>query len=100
MSSQGIFEVEISLVPPSKRDAIASLGGSNIIVPTGSITDIVNKLIRASSIILVGVFAILGLREGEVAFTRWFELSQLVDLVFGEQTAIVVADVGVATCSV
>jgi hypothetical protein len=45
MSSKGIFEVEISLIPPSKWGAIASLGGSHIMIPARSITDIMDKLI-------------------------------------------------------
>lgn len=100
MSSQGIPEVEISLIPPSKGRTIASLSRSNIIVPTRSITNVVDKLIRASPIVLVGMFAVLGLREGEVALAGRFELRQLVDLVLRQQATVVIADVAVTASAV
>lgn len=100
MSSKGILEEEIGLIPPSKGRTIASLSGSNIKIPAGSITDIMYKLIRPSPIVLIGVLAIFGLGEGEVAFAGWLELGQLVDLVLCQEAPVVVADVGVATSAV
>ncbi len=100
MSSKGIFEIEISLIPPPEGGAIASLCRPNIKISAGSVTNIVYELIGAASVIFIGVFTVFGLREGEVAFARRAELCELMDLVLGEEAAVMVADVGVPSCAV
>ena len=51
-------------------------------------------------VVLVGVFAVLGVGEGEVALPWRLELGGPVDEVFGEKAAVVVADVGVSAAAV
>ena len=59
-----------------------------------------DKFIRTSLVVFVGVFAVLGLGEGELFLFRGFELGHLVDAVFGEESSVVVPDVGVSASAI
>ncbi len=98
--SESVPEEELGLIPPSMRFAIASVSQRHIEVPPRPVTHIMHELIGASVVVLKRVFPVLGVREGEIAFAGRFELGGFVDEVFGEETAVVVADVGVSARSV
>ena len=100
VASESILEKEICFVSPPKWRAVASFSRSHIKISAGAVTDIMNKLVGSSPVVLEGVFAVLGLREGEVPFSGRLEASELVDLVLGQQSAVVVSDVGVAASAV
>ena len=82
------------------RITVSSLSGSDIIISSGAVTDIMHKFIGSSFVILEGVFPIFGLGEGEVAFSRGFELTHFMDFIFGEEAAVVVSDVCVSAGAV
>lgn len=79
--SEGALKIKISLIPPSMRVAIASLIIAHIVVPSRSITDIMDKLIRPASLILIGMPSILRMGEGEIALAGRLELDEPVDAV-------------------
>lgn len=84
VASEGVSEKEFSLVSPAVGIAIASIGQGHIEIPTWAVTDIMYKLIRASFVVLKGVFAVFGVWKGEIAFSWLFELDSFVYKVFGE----------------
>lgn len=59
-----------------------------------------DELVGAAPVVLIRVLSVLGLREGEISLSWRLELGQFVDLVLGEKTAVVIADVGIATSTV
>ncbi len=65
------------------RMTIPTLCTADVEIPTGAITDVVNELIGCASVVLIGMFAVLGMGEGEVAFAGRLELDEFVDAVFG-----------------
>lgn len=100
MSSEGVPEIKLCLVSPPERRAVAALSSPNIKISAGAVADIVDELIGPALAVLVGVSAVLGLREGEVALSLRFGHAQLMNFVLGEQSSVVVADVGVPACAV
>ncbi len=48
----------------------------------------------------MGMFSILGLSECKISVSLRFKLIELVNAVFGEQSSVVLANVGVPACSI
>jgi hypothetical protein len=100
VASESVLEVEISLISPPEGMTITALSGSNIIISTRSIANIMDELIWSTLAVFIGMFAVLALREGKIALSRLLELDELVDFILGKQAAIVVADVTVTSSTV
>lgn len=98
--SQCSLEVVVSFIAPLEGITVASFGRANIKISAWAITDIVHKLIATSFVVLIGMFAVLGLWEGEVPLSWSFELCEFVNFILGEETAIVIADVCVSSGSI
>jgi hypothetical protein len=82
------------------RVAVASVGQSHVKIAAGAVADVVYEFVGAASVVLEGVFAVLGVREGKVALAGGLELGGLVDEVFGHEASVVVADVAVSASAV
>jgi hypothetical protein len=63
--------------------AVSPVGEGNVEIAAGAIADVVNEFVRTALVVFVGMAAVLGVREGEVALTRLFELGLLMDEVLG-----------------
>lgn len=100
VSSEGVPEVKLSLIPPPERRTVAALSSPHIKISAGAVTDIMNKLIGSALAVVMGVSAVFSLREGEVALSLRFGHAQLVNFVLGKQSSVVIADVSVPACSV
>lgn len=59
-----------------------------------------DEFIRTSFVVFVGVFAVLGLGEGELFLFGGFELGHFVDAVLGEESSVMVPDVGVPASAI
>ena len=65
------------------RITIPSVSQPHIVISARAVTDVVNKFIRTSLVVIIGMLSVLGLRESEVTLSGSFELRHLVDAVFG-----------------
>lgn len=83
MVSKGTAELELCLVTPSKRRAIASFSCSHVEISASAIADVVDKP-RGSRYQTLSWFHILWLGEGQLSLFHWLWELHLMNLVLGE----------------
>lgn len=100
IASESVAKVMLGLVAPAVGVTVASFCQSDVEISSRAIADVVYEFVGSACVVVIGMFAVLGLAEGEFTFMGSLELGQFMDAVFGEESSVVISDVGVPACSV
>lgn len=100
MTTEGAFEEKISLVSPVKWTAISTFRRSYIKVTPRTITHIMWELVRCSFSEAGWMAIIHSFTKCHVFLFWWFDLIEGMDSIFAQQTAIVLANVCISSCSI